>query len=396
MKRIVYSFLLVFVVAALLGAPLPALAQSGNTPDNNTSLPALLVFTSYPDAVVGRDESISFPLILRTGTTPQIVHLDMQSLPEGWTATFQGGGNIVNSVYVIPDEDSKITLKLAGPADLQPGTFDFVVKAASDVAKTSLPLALTVKEKLPPKLSMTADLPVLQGSRSTDFRFDAKLTNEGDEDLNVNLLSVAPEGFLVKFLSSGKEVTDMPLEANKSTNLTVDAKAFSDVPAGDYPFAVTAQAENAEASLDLGVRVTGEPSLIVAAPDGRLSAKVEAGKETPISLVVVNNGSAAAHAIKLSATQPQGWSVTFDPDQIPQVEPGQQANVTAKVTASDKAIAGDYMMSIDAKPQESVSASKADFRVTVTTSTLWGVAGIVLIAIAVGVVALAVARFGRR
>ncbi len=38
----------------------------------------------------------------------------------------------------------------------------------------------------------------------------------------------------------------------------------------------------------------------------------------------------------------------------------------------------------------------AEFRITVRTSTLWGVAGIALIALAVGVVGLAVVRFGRR
>jgi uncharacterized membrane protein len=37
-----------------------------------------------------------------------------------------------------------------------------------------------------------------------------------------------------------------------------------------------------------------------------------------------------------------------------------------------------------------------DFRVTVRTSTLWGVVGIGLIAISVGIVGWAVMRFGRR
>jgi len=41
-------------------------------------------------------------------------------------------------------------------------------------------------------------------------------------------------------------------------------------------------------------------------------------------------------------------------------------------------------------------SSSADFRVTVTTSTLWGVVGIGVIAVALLVVLGAVARFGRR
>ena len=52
-------------------------------------------------------------------------------------------------------------------------------------------------------------------------------------------------------------------------------------------------------------------------------------------------------------------------------------------------------MTIRAKPAEGGSES-ADFRITVRTSTLWGVVGIALIAVAVAVVAAAVFRFGRR
>jgi uncharacterized membrane protein len=48
-----------------------------------------------------------------------------------------------------------------------------------------------------------------------------------------------------------------------------------------------------------------------------------------------------------------------------------------------------------ARPED-VSAESVEFRVTVRTSTLWGVAGVALVAVAVVVVGLAVARFGRR
>jgi uncharacterized membrane protein len=65
------------------------------------------------------------------------------------------------------------------------------------------------------------------------------------------------------------------------------------------------------------------------------------------------------------------------------------------IKPADKAIAGDYMVTITAKPEKESSKS-VDFRITVRTSTLWGVVGVALIAVAVGVVAIAVLRFGRR
>ena len=69
--------------------------------------------------------------------------------------------------------------------------------------------------------------------------------------------------------------------------------------------------------------------------------------------------------------------------------------VNALVKPPENAIAGDYVVSINARPVDSKTET-AQFRITVRTSTMWGVVGVALIAIAVGVVVLAVARFGRR
>jgi uncharacterized membrane protein len=41
-------------------------------------------------------------------------------------------------------------------------------------------------------------------------------------------------------------------------------------------------------------------------------------------------------------------------------------------------------------------SSSADFRITVSTSTLWGLVGVLLVAVALGVVTFAVNRYGRR
>ncbi len=51
--------------------------------------------------------------------------------------------------------------------------------------------------------------------------------------------------------------------------------------------------------------------------------------------------------------------------------------VTARVQAPDNAIAGDYVVTFRARPED-VSAESLERRVTVRTSTLWGVAGVAL------------------
>jgi uncharacterized membrane protein len=170
---------------------------------------------------------------------------------------------------------------------------------------------------------------------------------------------------------------------------------FPDTPAGEYQFNVSAQGGEAQAQTTLVAEVTGQPSLTITAPDGRLSGQAYAGDKTPLKLVVQNTGSAPARNIELAASQPNGWQVDFEPKQIDEIGSGQQLEITANIQPAEQAVAGDYVVTMRATPKDS-PAESAEFRVTVLTSTLWGVVGIGLIAVAVAVVGLAVARFGRR
>ncbi len=357
----------------------------------------LTLFTQYPSQVVERGKTISFKLILRTQGNAQTVRLDMKNMPEGWKATFRGGGNVIKSVYVQPDEDARVDLRLEPPANVESGTYQFVVEARGERSgRVELPLELTMEEKLPAKLSLSTELPTLKGSPTTTFRYSVRLSNDGDEPLDVALVADAPPPFLVTFKLTGKEVTSLPLDANESKTLTVEAKSLaSNLAADTYPITIRAQGGDVEATLQLTAEVTGQPDLTVTAPNGRLSGEATAGKESPLQVIVRNTGTAAAYNVELSATPPSGWSVEFDPKVIAEIPVGEEVEVTAKIKPAEKAIAGDYMVTIRARPAEGGSES-ADFRITVRTSTLWGVVGIALIAVAVAVVAAAVFRFGRR
>ena len=98
--------------------------------------------------------------------------------------------------------------------------------------------------------------------------------------------------------------------------------------------------------------------------------------------------------MKFSSSQPNDWKVTFQPESIDALPPNQRQEVTAMLTPSSKAIAGDYMVTLRANGDGASESS--EFRVTVETSTIWGIVGLVVIAASVVVLSLAVMRFGRR
>ena len=146
--------------------------------------------------------------------------------------------------------------------------------------------------------------------------------------------------------------------------------------------------------MPLTLEVTGRPRISLSTPEGRLSGRATAGQETPIKLVVRNRGTAPAREVELTAFEPSGWEVNFEPKKIPEIPPGEEVTVTAKIKPSSRSLAGDYMVTLRASGK-GVSDS-VDFRVTVLTSTAWGIIGVGLIAVALGVVGFSVARFGRR
>lgn len=373
----------------------PALAQGGDETASSPAPQPLTVFTRYPVQEIALGETVNFDLTLRGGDAPQIVNLAAQDLPEGWTVTFRGGGDVIRAAYVEPENDTSVDLRVEPPANVEAGSYSFTVVAEGDSQRAELPIELVVKEKLPPRLTLDVDLPTLRGAPDSTFRYNATLKNEGDEDLTVNLIADTPQGFQTTFKLSGQDVNSLPIAANETKKLDIEVKPFGELPADTYQLKVLAQGGEAQAEADLTAEVTGQSELSVTAPDGRLSGQAYAGEQTPLTLILQNNGTAPARNITLTASPPNGWEVEFDPKTIAELSAGKQLEVTANVHPAEQALAGDYMVTVHAQPEE-CGAKSAEFRITVLTSTVWGAAGVGLIGVAVVVVGLAVMRFGRR
>src|SRR3972149_5975848 len=73
------------------------------------------------------------------------------------------------------------------PAGAGTGSFRFLVGAQGQPATGQLPLNLTVGQVLPPRLTLTAELPVLRGPATSSFRYRLPLKNARDRALLVSL-----------------------------------------------------------------------------------------------------------------------------------------------------------------------------------------------------------------
>jgi len=388
MKRLLISLLTSLVI---LAAPSTAMAQE----ESRAAKASFTISTTYPNQVVELGESITIKMDINAFGEDETVTLEMDEMPEGWKATFRGGGRIINSVFVEAGSTESIDLRLDPPENPELGEFTFVVLAQGEQRNAELPITLVVQEKIPASLTLTCDLPTIKGSPTTTFRYSAKLENTGDQELMVNLVADTPAGLLTKFKVSGQEVTSFPLGANQTKTIDIELEPIIEISAGKYTFTIFATGGDLQASLDLVAEVTGQQNISISGLDGRLSGRANAGKETAMQIVVQNTGTSAAQGIEINASAPSGWEVTFDPEVISEIPAGEVVEVTAYLKPGKKTVAGDYMVTLRAKPKEGTTES-AEFRITVVTSTLWGIVGIGMIAVAVGVVAIAVTRFGRR
>jgi len=369
-------------------------AYAADTPHD---IKGLYLMTDYPAVTVRPGTTATVPLRLQNfNLAPERYQLSVAGVPTGWTATLLGGGQPVAAAMPAPDQNVSLQLRLEIPADSGMQTQTITVKAEGQGTQASLPINIALAKELPAKLSVQSKLPSLRGSSKSSFEYQLTIKNDSGRNLVTSFSAEAPQNFETSFTESygSQELSSIPIEAGQSKDIKLKVRVPSTVESGHFPVKVTVKAEDATATTDLALDVVGQPQLNVSGRDGLLSARAVAAKQTSVPIVVANSGSAPAENITLSASAPSGWKVTFDPATIDRIVPGKDAEVQALITPSDKSLAGDYQATIRAGSRGESASS--NFRVTVSTSTMWGMAGAGIIGVALLMMVGAVARFGRR
>ena len=382
---------LTFIVGLL------ALAAPASAVDANRDIKGLYLLTDYPALTVQPGTTSTVNLKLRNyALAPERLSLSVSDVPQGWTATLLGGGRPVAAAMPATDDSVSLDLRLEVPKDAQIGTHTLTVNADGATSHASLPVAVSLAKDLPAKLTLQSQLPELRGSSRSSFEYTLTIKNDSGKKLLASLAAEAPPNFDTSFTEAygTQQLTAIPVDAGKTKDVKLKVTPPDTVDAGHYTVTARVAAEDARAETQVTLDISGQPKLTLAGRDGLLSARATAGTEASIPVVVTNTGTAPAENIQLSGSAPNGWKVSFEPKTIDRIAPNEHKEVQALLSPPSKAIAGDYVTSLTATSHG--ENGHADFRVTVTTSTLWGVAGIGIIGAALLIMVGAVARFGRR
>ena len=365
--------LFALVSTAFCLAAAPVLAA-----DAPKDVKGLYLLTDYPALSVRPGTTASISLRLQNyGLSPERYQLSVADVPAGWTATLLGGGQPVGAAMPATDSNVPLQLRLDVPANVAIGTQTLTVKAEGQGNQVSLPIAVTLAKELPAKLKVEAPLPALRGTPKSAFDYQLTIRNDSGRNLTVSFVADAPKNFETNFTENygSQQLTSIPVDAGQSKDVKLHVRPPSTADAQRYPVAVTVSAEDASAKTDLSLEIVGQPQLTISGRDGLVSAKAEAGKQSSVPIMVTNTGSAPADAIE-------------------RIAPGKDAEVQALITPTATSLAGDYMATIRATSRG--EAASTQFRMAVTSSTTWVMAGAGIIGVAVLFMVAAVVRFGRR
>ena len=388
MRRLtaVFAFLFASVIAAT------SFAQSDPPPKG------VFLLTDYPSQTVRAGEVSTIRLKLtNAGLPPEPLALTVSDVPVGWKIDILGGGQPVAAAMPGVNQDVSLQLRVDVPKDAKPGSQKILLSAKGPLVQSiELPITLTVGTETPAKLSIKSRLPSLRGTPRSSFEYTVTVGNDSGKDLTVALSAQGPSNFQTTFTEGfgSNEISSIPIEAGQTKDIMVKVTPPRDVKAGDYPVLVKVASEGATAELRVTLQISGQGRLALSTKDGRLSGEAEVGKASTYTLVLSNDGTAPIDEVEMSGTVPTNWKIEFNPKTIPSIAPNEKKDVAVLVTPADKAISGDYVASFRANGRG--ESASADFRITVTTSTLWGAVGIGIIAVALLVLLGAVARFGRR
>jgi uncharacterized membrane protein len=387
-KRIMSSWLVIMILAAFLLPVNQVHAAEG-----------LVLSTRFPGISASAGENLTFPLeVKNNGSTSQIVNLEVTGKPADWDVSLKGMGRVIQQVFVDGNDSNSCDLTVNIPDDAKTGEYIVTVAAAGDggYGRDSLRLKIKISDARVSDDELTAKYSELKGPSDATFTFQVELTNNGSAEEIYNLGAQVEQGWQVSFKPSYEEqqVASIAVKPGETKSLEVRIQPPVNIKAGEYTIPIQAAGSVNRVTEELKIIISGTYNMEFSTPNGLLSTNVVAGKERKVNFEVKNTGSADLNNINLSSSEPIDWSVTFEPQNIENLKPGETRQVTATIAAADKAIAGDYVVSLEASTRE--VRKSADMRVTVKTSTLWGIVGLIIVLAVVFAVYKAFRTYGRR
>jgi uncharacterized membrane protein len=379
-------------------------AEKNEQKDTTSSKESFNLIIPFKDLTVGQGQEVTMDTeVVNRTKNPVEVNLSLEAVPKGWEANFNSRypSYPVRSVTVQGEKSTTIEFKGKVPQTTKPGNYDIKVTAKDTAGTTSyvdtINFRVTSAKVATGGLRVTSQYPVLTAPSGQTVKFTIDLKNETNKPLQVSLTAQTPAGWSVRFKPQfgDTQYSSILLKENASETVAVEIDTPTKAEAKEQPVTIVARSGAFEASADLKVNLKGTQDLKMGSLAGTLNTSVTAGSKTPVDFVVANAGTAPVRNLAFISKKPSDkWTVEFKPDKIDALNPGEVREIKMDILAPERTIAGDYLMTLTANSPE-VNRS-VEFRVTVSTPTLWGWIGFGIVALVVLGLVIVFFRLGRR
>jgi uncharacterized membrane protein len=398
-----FAFILIasanFIAHGLAGEPPPA-------PPPGVTFNLIVPFK---DLTVGQGQEATMDTeVVNRTKEPVEVSLTIEGIPSGWDINFNSRypSFPVRSVTVAggdqtSNKSTTLELKAKVPESAKPATY--TIKVTAKDTKGTTQYVETINYRVSSKkietggIKVSSQYPVLGTGSGQTLKFTVDLKNETNKVLPTSLVAQVPQGWNVRFKPQygDQQISSIQLKENGSETLSVEIDTPFNAEAKEYPVTILARSGAFEASTSIKVSLKGTQDLKMGSLAGTLNAALTAGNKTPLDFVVGNAGTAPIRNLGFVTKKPSDkWSVEFKPDKIDALGPGEVRQIKMEILAPDRTIAGDYMMTLTANSADLTKS--VEFRVTVSTPTIWGWIGFGIVGLVVIGLAVVFFRLGRR
>ncbi len=406
-RIVLFLFISLFLASTSVSQGFAAEAQKAEaSPPSKESFNLILPFK---DLTVGQGQETTMDAeVVNRTKDPVEVSLTIEGIPAGWDINFNSRypSFPVRSVMVQggdqnSNKSTTLEFKAKIPEKTKPGTYPIKVTAKDSKGATqyveTINYRVTSKKIETGGIKLNSQYPVLSTASGQTLKFTVDLKNEINKPLTTSLVAQPPQGWTVRFKPQfgDQQISSIQLKENGSETLSVEIDTPATAEAKEYPVTIQARAGGYEASANIKVSLKGTQDLKMGSLAGTLNTSVTAGTKTPIDFVVGNAGTAPIRNLGFVTKKPSDkWTVEFKPDKIDSLGPQEVKQIKMEILAPDRTIAGDYLLTLTANSPE--TNKSVEFRVTVSTPTIWGWVGFGIVGLVVLGLAIVFFRLGRR
>lgn len=392
------------LLATLVWASTVSLSLAAEAKEKKDLPPrSISVFPEYTGVLTEEGEGVSIDVKVHNGGRQgENIDLQVTTLPKGWDAWFKTYSYGVTGVYVESDSTKSLTLRAEPDESVGPGVYTFGIRGSTHDGKltTSTQVVINAKAKKEAKkvrgVNIVTSYPVLRGPTEAEFEFSLEVENKLDKDTIFNLMAEGPENWDINFKPAyeDKFISSLRSKEGQSQTVAVAVKPNALAEPGEYPIRVKISSPDAKGEAELKVILTGTYRLDVGTAEGLLSLEAVKGEEANLSVYVKNSGSATLDNLTFMSVKPENWKVTFNPEKVDTLNPGELKQIEVSITPADEALVGDY--SVILRAEAGKISKPIELRITARASAAWAWIGIGIILLVVAGLVVLFVRLGRR